>query len=153
MTSDSQLQCSRPPPSRRRSVSGETQTQQSTYLPEFVGEDVPAAALAVMEPRPLFDPFKLDTKATKNADGGYTLTGVKSLVPRAAEAELFVIAADLDGKPAMFIVESKTRWRRRECRAGDGNSRGSHRDADARRRQAAGRRIARRQRRQRTTQR
>jgi alkylation response protein AidB-like acyl-CoA dehydrogenase len=81
--------------------------QQSTYLPDFVGEDVPAAALAVMEPRPLFDPFKLDTKATKNADGGYTLSGVKSLVPRAAEAELFVIAAELGGKPAMFIVESK----------------------------------------------
>ncbi len=81
--------------------------QQSTYLPEFVGEDVPAAALAVIEPKPLFDPFKLDTKATKNADGGYTLNGVKSLVPRAAEAELFVIAAELDGKPAMFIVESK----------------------------------------------
>ncbi len=81
---------------------------QSTYRPEFVGEDVPAAALAVMEPRPLFDPFKLDTKATKDADGGYTLNGVKSLVPRAAEAELFVIAAELDGKPSLFIVESKT---------------------------------------------
>jgi hypothetical protein len=81
--------------------------QQSTYLPEFVGDDVPAAALAVMEPKPLFDPFKLDTKATKSADGGYTLTGVKNLVPRAAEAELFVIAAELDGKPRLFIVESK----------------------------------------------
>ncbi|MFY9488524.1 MAG: acyl-CoA dehydrogenase family protein [Solirubrobacterales bacterium] len=82
--------------------------QQGTYLPEFVGENVPAAALAVMEPRPLFDPFKLDTKATRNSDGGFTLNGVKSLVPRAAEAEVFVIAADLDGKPALFIVESKS---------------------------------------------
>lgn len=80
--------------------------QQSTYLPEFVGEDVPAAALAVMEPRPLFNPFKLETKASRTA-GGYTLSGVKNLVPRAAEAELFVIAAELDGKPRMFIVESK----------------------------------------------
>lgn len=80
--------------------------QQATYLPEFVGEDVPAAALAVMEPKPLFDPFKLETKATKSGDG-YVLTGVKNLVPRAAEAELFVIAADLDGEPRMFIVESK----------------------------------------------
>jgi alkylation response protein AidB-like acyl-CoA dehydrogenase len=81
--------------------------QQATYLPEFVGEDVPAAALAVMEPKPMFDPFTLQTKATKDADGGYTLNGVKSLVPRAAEAELFVIAAELDGEPRMFIVESK----------------------------------------------
>ena len=32
--------------------------------------------------------------------------GVKSLVPRAADAELFVIAAELDGRgPALFIVE------------------------------------------------
>lgn len=82
--------------------------QQSTYLPEFVGENVPAAALAVMEPKPLFDPFKLDTKATRDMDGGFTLTGVKSLVPRAAEAELLVVAAELDGDPALFIVESKT---------------------------------------------
>jgi alkylation response protein AidB-like acyl-CoA dehydrogenase len=81
--------------------------QQAKYLPEFVGDDVPAAALAVMEPRPLFDPNKLETKATRTGSG-YTLTGVKNLVPRAAEAELFVIAADLNGTARMFIVESKT---------------------------------------------
>jgi alkylation response protein AidB-like acyl-CoA dehydrogenase len=82
--------------------------QQATYLPEFVGEDVPAAALAVMEPRPLFNPFALETKA-RAANGGYLLSGVKALVPRAADAELFVIAAELQGDgPALFIVESKT---------------------------------------------
>jgi alkylation response protein AidB-like acyl-CoA dehydrogenase len=80
--------------------------QQSKYLPEFVGEDVPAAALAVMEPRPLFDPRKLETKATKGSDGGYTLSGVKNMVARAADAELFVIGAELDGASRMFIVES-----------------------------------------------
>ncbi len=37
--------------------------QQSTYLHEFVGDDVPAAALAVLEPQPLFDPFRLRTTA------------------------------------------------------------------------------------------
>lgn len=82
--------------------------QQATYLPEFVGENVPAAALAVMEPKPLFDPFSLDTKATRASGGGFTLNGMKSLVPRAADAELFVIAAELDGKPALFVVEAKT---------------------------------------------
>lgn len=80
--------------------------QQSKYLPPFVGEDVPAAALAVIEPRPLFDPAKLETKATRNADGGYTLSGVKNLVPRAAECELFVVGAEFEGKSRMFIVES-----------------------------------------------
>ncbi len=79
--------------------------QQATYLPAFVGENVPAAALAVLEPRPLFDPFTLETKARRTPEG-YRLDGVKSLVPRAAEAELFVIAAELDGSPALFLVES-----------------------------------------------
>jgi alkylation response protein AidB-like acyl-CoA dehydrogenase len=93
--------------------------QQATYLPEFVGDDVPSAALAVMEPRPLFDPFNLQTTA-RPSGGGYVLSGVKALVPRAGDAELFVIAADLQesnpthpraggtGHPSLFIVESKT---------------------------------------------
>ena len=37
--------------------------QEATYLPAFTGEDVPAAALAILEPRPLFDPLQLETKA------------------------------------------------------------------------------------------
>jgi alkylation response protein AidB-like acyl-CoA dehydrogenase len=79
--------------------------QQSTYLPAFAGDDVPAAALAVLEPRPLFDPFELRTTATRTP-GGYRLDGVKALVPRAAQAELFVVAARLDAAPALFLVES-----------------------------------------------
>ena len=65
--------------------------QQATYLPEFVGENVPAAALAIVEPRPLFDPFALQTRARRAGDG-FVLDGVKSLVPRAADAELFIVA-------------------------------------------------------------
>jgi alkylation response protein AidB-like acyl-CoA dehydrogenase len=80
--------------------------QEATYLPAFTGEDVPAAALAILEPRPLFDPMELQTKAKKTASG-WTLNGVKSLVARAAECELFVIAADAEGiGPALFVVES-----------------------------------------------
>jgi len=80
--------------------------QQATYLPEFVGENVPAAALALLEPRPLFNPFELQTHA-RRADGGFVLDGVKSLVPRAADAELFIVAAELEGDgPALFLVES-----------------------------------------------
>lgn len=78
------------------------ETQQATYLPAFAGENVPGAALAIMEPQPLFDPFALKTKAT----GRYRLNGVKSLVPRGADAELFVVAAQLGPVPALFIVES-----------------------------------------------
>ncbi|MGH8454805.1 MAG: acyl-CoA dehydrogenase family protein [Nevskiales bacterium] len=80
--------------------------QQSSYLPAFVGEKVPAAGLAMLEPRPLFDPFALQTKARVAGDG-YVLNGVKSLVTRAHESELFIIAAELEGKgPVLFIVES-----------------------------------------------
>jgi alkylation response protein AidB-like acyl-CoA dehydrogenase len=81
--------------------------QQSTYLPEFAGESPPAAALAVLEPGALFDPEKLKTTAKPSGDG-YVLSGSKSLVPRAADAELFVIAAELEGRgPSLFIVEAK----------------------------------------------
>ncbi len=81
--------------------------QQATYLPSFVGEDVPAAALTVLEPRPLFDPFELQTTARRES-GGFVLNGVKSLVPRVASGELFVVAAALDGAPALFLLESGT---------------------------------------------
>src|SRR5947209_4159404 len=82
--------------------------QQSTYLPEFVSENVPSAALAMLEPRVLFDPFALETTA-RSAGGGYALEGVKSLVPRAADGELFIVTAQLEGTgPALFIVESRT---------------------------------------------
>lgn len=83
--------------------------QQADYLPEFVGENVPAAALALLESKPLFDPFKPATKA-RRTPGGYQLDGVKSLVPRAGQAELFVVSADLEGRgPALFLVESSTK--------------------------------------------
>ena len=82
--------------------------QQATYLPEFVGNNVPAAALAILEPRPLFNPFELQTRARRAGDG-FVLDGAKSLVPRAADAELFIVAAALEGEgPALFIVESGT---------------------------------------------
>ncbi|HLL86261.1 MAG TPA: acyl-CoA dehydrogenase family protein [Thermoleophilaceae bacterium] len=82
--------------------------QQARYLPEFAGESPPAAALALLEPRALFDPFRLETRA-RPAGSGYVLEGVKSLVPRAADAELLVIGAELEGSgPALFVVESKT---------------------------------------------
>jgi alkylation response protein AidB-like acyl-CoA dehydrogenase len=83
--------------------------QQSRYLPPFVSDDVPAAALALMEAGPLFDPLTPATRAIKSPDGGYVLAGAKALVPRAAEAELFVIGARLgDRGPALFVVESET---------------------------------------------
>lgn len=81
---------------------------QQTYLPAFTGANLPAAALAVAEPVALFDPLSLTTTATRSS-AGYVLNGVKSAVVRGADAELFVVAAELDGSgPALFVVESGT---------------------------------------------
>lgn len=87
--------------------------QQSTYLPAFTGDDPPRAGLAIVEPRPLFDPFALRTRAERHGEG-YRLDGVKSMVPAAGRAELFLIAATVDDTavgggadaPALFLVES-----------------------------------------------
>jgi alkylation response protein AidB-like acyl-CoA dehydrogenase len=84
-----------------------TEAQQQTYLPAFTGDDVPVAALTLAEPTVLFDPFALATTALRDGDG-FVLDGVKSAVVRGADAELFVVAAMLDGTPALFLVESGT---------------------------------------------
>jgi alkylation response protein AidB-like acyl-CoA dehydrogenase len=89
-----------------------SEEQQATYLPAFTGtagtgDQVPAAALALTEPTPLFDPRRPATTAVRSGDG-YVLSGVKSMVPRGPDAELFVVGADLEGSPALFLVESGT---------------------------------------------
>jgi alkylation response protein AidB-like acyl-CoA dehydrogenase len=83
------------------------ENQQATYLPAFVGDQVPAAALTVLEPHVLFDPFALKTTAHRTS-AGFKLHGEKSLVPRADTAELFIVAAQLEGRPALFLLESGT---------------------------------------------
>ncbi len=82
-----------------------TEQQQATYLPAFTGDDVPAAALALNEPSVLFDALKPATTAVRDGDE-LVLDGVKSLVTRGAEAELFVVGARLDGEPVLVLVEA-----------------------------------------------
>src|SRR5690349_20871333 len=83
-----------------------TAEQEATYLTAFTGEDTPVAALAILEPHPLFDPLKLETAASR-AGEEWVLTGAKALVARPAECELFVVAAEAEGLgPALFVIES-----------------------------------------------
>jgi alkylation response protein AidB-like acyl-CoA dehydrogenase len=84
-----------------------TDAQQQTYLPAFTEGAVPAAALALTEPAVLFDVLSPATTAVRR-DDGYVLNGLKSAVPRGADAELYVVGAVLDGAPALFLVESGT---------------------------------------------
>jgi alkylation response protein AidB-like acyl-CoA dehydrogenase len=67
---------------------------------------VPAAALALLEPRPLFDPLKLETTARRDGED-WVLSGAKSLVARATDCELFLVAAEAEDQgPALFVIES-----------------------------------------------
>ena len=83
-----------------------TASQQQQYLPAFIDEAKPTiASIACNEPVAVFDPQNLKTTA-KLVDSNYVLNGEKSLVLLAADSELFIVSAQLDGKPALFIVES-----------------------------------------------
>jgi hypothetical protein len=86
-----------------------TPEQQASYLPAFSGAQTPAAALAVLEPAPLFDPERLRTRARRSR-GAWTLDGAKSLVARAGDCSLLLVAAEAAGiGPALFLVESPAR--------------------------------------------
>jgi alkylation response protein AidB-like acyl-CoA dehydrogenase len=80
-----------------------SKAQQETYLPAFAEEAPPLASIAVTEAEPLFNPCVLSTTALRTGDT-YVLSGEKSLVLHGADAELLLVAAMLDGKPAVFIV-------------------------------------------------
>lgn len=82
--------------------------QQQTYLPALTAETKPArAALALMEPQPLFDPCLLETTATTDGDD-LLVNGVKALVPHPTTADLFVVSATVNGSSRLLIVESGT---------------------------------------------
>ena len=81
-----------------------TQAQQEKYLSAFVEETPPVATFAVCEAVPAFNPDHLATTVRRDGDS-YLLNGEKTLVLLAQKAELILVSAALDGKPAVFIVE------------------------------------------------
>jgi hypothetical protein len=83
-----------------------TAAQQEHYLPMFLTDRFVPAALALLEPQPLFDPMHPRAGAVRSDDGGWQLWGEKSLVPMAATAERFVVAASVLGLGVrLFVVE------------------------------------------------
>lgn len=78
--------------------------QQAQYLPAFAAEKPPVAVIAINEGVPLFNPHVLATQA-KRVGTDYVISGEKTLVLAGASAELILVAATVDGAPAMFIVE------------------------------------------------
>ena len=81
--------------------------QQARYLPAFMQANSLPATLACTEPTAVFNPHKLQTSAKQDGNG-FILNGEKSLVIMGQTAELFVVSADVNGAPTLFIVEGGT---------------------------------------------
>ncbi|NNH16213.1 acyl-CoA dehydrogenase [Acinetobacter sp. ANC 4282] len=77
---------------------------QSTYLASFTNDPDIHATFAVQEATPAFNPFNLKTKAS-STHGKYTLQGEKTLVLLGETADLFLVNAELNGSPEVFIVK------------------------------------------------
>lgn len=86
-----------------------TEDQQSRFLPMFSEEKPFPATAALIEPRITFDPFELQTVATRQGDR-VVLHGCKGYVPNAADAEwVLVYAKDSEtGAVGAYIVEKSS---------------------------------------------
>lgn len=77
--------------------------QKETYLPRFCDETFPKATAAIVEPVYQFDPADLQTQAEKVSDG-FVITGKKTFVPLAKDADLFLVYAQENGTTQAYIV-------------------------------------------------
>jgi alkylation response protein AidB-like acyl-CoA dehydrogenase len=90
-----------------------TEAQKRAHLPRFCGDRYAAASLALIEPRPAFDPLGLRTAAERKGDG-WVLSGTKCFVPMADRAQHFLVLARNGGGEglagaAAFIVPRDAR--------------------------------------------
>lgn len=83
-----------------------TEEQKKKYLPLVCKEAFSPCTLAINEPRFAFDAVDLKTTAEKK-NGSYVLNGIKCFVPLAARASHVMVAAAVDGKNELFIVDAK----------------------------------------------
>jgi acyl-CoA dehydrogenase len=83
-------------------VDAGTEEQRRRFLPLFCGDAFHPASLAIVEPRPAFDPTALETTAVRGADC-FRLTGRKSFVPLGETASHFLVTAKrADAAPGSF---------------------------------------------------
>jgi alkylation response protein AidB-like acyl-CoA dehydrogenase len=80
-----------------------SEAQKTTYIPPVIEMEWKPFTAAMMEPRFDFDPGDLDTYAQPEGDE-YVITGQKSYVPYAADAEAMIVYAKLDGETQGFIL-------------------------------------------------
>ena len=82
-----------------------TETQQQMWLPAFLGDDAPHAALCLAEPRVLDDPMRPTTTARRDGEG-WILDGTKSFVPNGTGADLLLVSATTPDGVGLFVVET-----------------------------------------------
>jgi acyl-CoA dehydrogenase len=84
-----------------------SEEQKKKYLPKVIEADWKPYTAALIEPTFDFDPN--DLKTTAKAEGSdYILTGEKTLVPYAAQAEAMIVFATLKKQTKAFIVPKGT---------------------------------------------
>ena len=93
-----------------------TDEQQATYLPAFTGDRARRRALSPSPSRPSSSTRSSRRRPPRRTADGYVLDGVKSLVPRGADAELFVVGARLDRRRQRPLPRRGRRRRPRRSR-------------------------------------
>lgn len=82
---------------------GSTQVQ-SMYLPCFAEDTDITATFAFQEAIPAFNPYQLKTKATEQ-NGQFYITGEKTLVVLGDTSDVFLVSAESNGQPDIFVVQ------------------------------------------------
>jgi alkylation response protein AidB-like acyl-CoA dehydrogenase len=82
-----------------------TPEQQRRYLPRLIGGEI-VGAYALSEATAGSDALAARTRATRQADGSWTLSGEKLWISNGAFADLFIVFAKVDGEHfTAFLVE------------------------------------------------
>ena len=84
-----------------------TDEQKAQFLPRFCEETPPKMTAALIEPAVQFSPYKLRTTAVRDGDA-YVLSGTKTFVPQASDAEYILVYAAEGGKTQAFLVPAGT---------------------------------------------
>lgn len=84
-----------------------TDEQKAQFLPRFCEETPPKMTAALTEPAVQFSPYKLRTTAVRDGDA-YVLSGTKTFVPQANDAEYILVYAAEGGKTQAFLVPAGT---------------------------------------------
>ena len=82
---------------------GSTQVQ-SMYLPCFAEDTDITATFAFQEATPAFNPYQLKTQATE-PNGQFYITGEKTLVVLGDTSDVFLVSAEYNGQPDIFVVQ------------------------------------------------